>query len=363
VQSLDSAVAGGPRATHASPGAGVAPLADEDFADALERELRAALDPRDEARIDPAWSVLRELVAEFALRPAKRVRPWLVTMGYALGGGSQPPPRGLLRFAAAVELLHTFMLVHDDVADRSDLRRGGPTLHRALAPFGPGGDLAVVAGDHLFARALELMLESELPGAVRAARYYLGVCRHTAAGQFLDLALPHRPLPDVTAFDALKVAHLKTARYSFAAPLGCGALLAGARPPVVESVERAGRLAGLAFQLRDDLIGLFGDERDSGKTADADLASGKRTFPLLVAWRRADVAERRDLEALGPGAPPQLVSRAREIVRRRGGEAATERAIRRATRGAHRALASLPAPRPAVESFSAALARLARRTA
>jgi geranylgeranyl diphosphate synthase type I len=149
------------------------------------------------------------------------------------------------------------------------------------------------------------------------------VRRPTAAGQTLDLALPHRPLGEVTPFDAFE-AHRNTAWYGFAAPLGCGILLAGARAPVVKSPARAGLLAGLAFQLRDDLIGLFGDERDSGTTEDPDLASRQRTFPLLLA--------------------------------------VADRAIRRVTRTDHRALEAPPAPRPAVEISSAALAGLARPT-
>jgi geranylgeranyl diphosphate synthase type I len=334
------------------------------FLRAFEAELARALAPDDEARLDAAWRAAQEQVRALVLRPAKRVRPWLVFAGHALVGGASPPPAGLWRFAAGVEALHAFMLVHDDVADRSDLRRGGPTLHRSLARFGPGDDLAIVAGDHLFARAMELMLSSGLPGGAAAARRYLEVCRHTAAGQFLDLSLPARPLEELTPFDAIQVADLKTAKYSFAAPLACGARLAGAPPRLVRQLERAGRLAGLAFQLRDDLIGLQGDPAATGKSADGDLASGKRTFPLLVAYRRADAEERWILDRLGaPGAEPQWIPVAREIVVRRGGVATTERAIARATAAAGRILAALPAPRSALDAFSGALHRLARRAA
>jgi geranylgeranyl diphosphate synthase type I len=338
------------------------PLPGAEFAQEVERELARALVLGDEARLDSAWAAARERVTEFALRPAKRLRPWLLVAGHALAGQPVRRGRGLWRFAAGVELLHTFMLVHDDVADRSALRRGGPALHVGLAPFGPGADLAVVAGDHLFARAIELMLESGLSGAARAARYYLGVCRHTAAGQFLDLTLPHRPLADATPFDALAVAHLKTARYSFAAPLACGAILGRGSPPLVQALERAGRLAGLAFQLRDDLLGLAGDPRETGKPT-GDLAEGKRTFPLLVAYRRASADERRALEALGPSSSPSEVARAREVVRARGGVEATERAIERATRAAQRALDALDAPATALSTFRAVLGSLARRAA
>jgi geranylgeranyl diphosphate synthase, type I len=323
------------------------------FAEDLERALREHLVAADEARLDPAWSAVHAAVLEFSLRPAKRLRPWLLFVGYGLGAPGERPPAGLWRFAVGIEALHGFMLVHDDVADRSDVRRGGPALHRTLAAFGPGEDLAVVAGDHLFARALELMLASGLPAAGRAVRAYLEVCRHTAVGQFLDLALPSRPLAAVTPFDALKVAHLKTARYSFAGPLACGATLAGAPATTVAALERAGRLAGLAFQLRDDLLA-YDARGDAGKPADADLLEAKRTFPLLIAYRRAGREERRALEALGADAPPEALARARDIVRRRG-VAATERAIVRAARAALRIVRSLPDASPAARAALAAL--------
>ncbi len=337
------------------------PLADA-FATELERELRGALRLQDEERIDPLWRRAQAMVREFTMRPAKRIRPWLVAAGHALGGGAHPTPRGVWRFGAAVELLHTFMLVHDDVADVSELRRGGPTLHRSLAALGPGNDLAIVAGDHLFANAIDRMLGSGLPGAAKATRAYLKVCRHTAAGQFLDLALSRKPLAELTPFHALKVAHLKTARYSFAAPLACGVILAGADGALVSEVERIGCLAGLAFQLRDDLIGTFGDPAQTGKPAD-DLSERKRTFPLLVAWRRADHAERMVLEDLGPGVPSDRVAHAREIIELRGGRAATERVMARAMAAARRQLRSLEAPATAVAIVGAMLEQLADRAA
>ncbi len=332
------------------------------FALRFDAALARLLPSPDERRLDATWSAVQDRVLELTLRPAKRVRPWLVFAGHALGGGPSTPPEALWSFAAGVEALHTFMLIHDDVADRSSLRRGGPSLHLSLETHGPGADLAVVAGDHLFARAIELMLGSGLPGAAGATRFYLEICRHTAVGQFLDLSLPHRPLSELTPFDALKVAHLKTAKYSFAAPLACGALLAGAPQELVSALERAGRLAGLAFQLRDDLIGLEGDMAVAGKPC-GDLAEGKRTFPLLLSYRRATEDERAILDALGPGASRGLVGRAAEIVRRHGGPRITERAIARATRAARRVLASVPAPRSALASFLAVLDGLARRAA
>ena len=188
---------------------------------------------------------------ETVLRPGKRVRPALVVTGYSLVRPGEAVPQGVYDFAAALELLHAFMLVHDDVADRAETRRGGKALHHLLGS--PGESLAIVAGDHLFARSIEGMLGCGLKEATAATRYMLAICRHTAVGQFLDLQLSETAVEEVTLFQTLRVAHLKTARYGFVAPLVCGAMLGGADADLLDVLSRIGRHAGLAFQLRDDL--------------------------------------------------------------------------------------------------------------
>ncbi|NBD13797.1 MULTISPECIES: polyprenyl synthetase family protein [Corallococcus] len=331
----------------------------------VERSLAQLLELEDERALDARWTRAAEHARAYALRPAKRLRPALVLAGHGLARGSTAVPPGLWRFAAGLELLHTFLLIHDDVADQAELRRGGPVLHRMLAPGRTGEDLAVVMGDHLFARSLEAMLESGLPGASRVARYYLGVCRHTAAGQYLDLELARAPLAEVTLFQTLRVAHLKTARYGFCAPLVCGAMLGGADARLQQGLERVGRALGLAYQLRDDLIGLFGDASLSGKASDGDFMQAKRTFPVVAAYVRATPAGREELERLW--ALPEAcrdgaaLARARELVEDFGGRAACERAVERASRSARRSLQALPNPHGMRDLLDALIARLARR--
>jgi geranylgeranyl diphosphate synthase, type I len=323
----------------------------------VERLLTELMQPADEARFDGAWREAQAHVRALALRPAKRLRPRLVQLGFMLARG-EAPPEPLWRFAAGLELLHTFLLIHDDVADRSELRRGGPTLQRLLRAHGPGDELAVVAGDHLFARALELMVSTALPAASRATHYYLGICRHTAVGQYLDLSFSARPLSSVSTLEALRVADLKTAKYSFGAPLACGSLLAGASAPYNAALERVGRFAGLAFQLRDDLLGIFGEEALVGKPGSADLTCGKRTLPMIAAYRRASPAERALLERLGPRTTREGCAMAQEIIRARGGVAVTERAIARTRAAALRALEALAPAGPAAEALGALICRL-----
>lgn len=321
----------------------------------LERSLRAWLAPADESVIDSRWSAAREVVNEFALRPAKRVRPTLLAAGFALARG-HVDVEALVDFGVGLELLHAFMLVHDDVADRATVRRGGPALHVAL------GDesLAVVAGDHLYARSIEAMLAA--PGSTRATRYMLEVCRHTAAGQHLDLVLARTPLPEVRLGSTLKVAQLKTARYGFVAPLVCGAMLGGGKEPLVKALERVGRSAGLAFQLRDDVLGLFGDDAVAGKAGGGDFLEGKRTFPVLAAWSRADATGRARLEALWKAPCPDALPEARAEVTRWGGLEATEHLVGKATTFARARLQAL-SPSPVVLLLDGMLASMARRVA
>ncbi|QSQ20374.1 polyprenyl synthetase family protein [Pyxidicoccus parkwayensis] len=333
----------------------------------VEASLKALFELPDESNLDPRWTAAMEKARAYALRPAKRLRPALVMVGYSLARGNAAVPAELWTFAAGLELLHTFLLIHDDVADRAELRRGGPALHRLLSPGRVGEDLAVVVGDHLFARALEAMLASGLPGAPAVVRYYLGVCRHTAAGQYLDLDLGRAPLSEVTLFQTLRVAYLKTARYGFCAPLVCGAMLGGASAELLEGLERAGRHVGLAYQLRDDLIGLFGNPDVAGKATDGDFTQGKRTFPVLAAYARADATAREELEALWALPVEQkdeaALARARGMVERWGGRAACERMVDRASRAARRSLQPLPNPNGVRDLLDALITRLAHRAA
>jgi geranylgeranyl diphosphate synthase type I len=331
----------------------------------LEHTLEARLELKDEQGFDPRWSRALVELRSYALRPAKRVRPTLLAAGWALATGAHELPEGVKTFAAGLELLHTFMLVHDDVADRAATRRGGPSLHRLLGGGRAGDDSAVVLGDHLYALSVETMLGSGLPRAAAATRYLMAISRHTAAGQFLDLDLTRTRLDEVTLFQTLKVAHLKTAKYGFVAPLVAGAMLGGGSPELLESLERVGRQMGLAFQLRDDLIGLFGDDRVAGKDGGGDYFEGKRTFPVIAAWTRANDSGRTQLEAAWdePGKATASLAEARALVDTWGGRRATERVIDRLTRSARKTLSAIEAPIGARLLLDVLMVKLGKRTA
>ncbi|MEU6539568.1 family 2 encapsulin nanocompartment cargo protein polyprenyl transferase [Streptomyces sp. NPDC047000] len=206
----------------------------------------------------------------------KAIRPALVlTAAGALGG---PRARGAaVRAAVAVELVHNFTLLHDDVMDRDATRRHRPT---AWTVFGDAD--AILVGDALQALALRMLAEDPHPAAAEAAARLAGCVVELCAGQQADTALEQREPDEVTLAEVLDMAEGKTG-----ALLGCacalGALYAGADSGAVEALDAFGREAGLAFQLIDDVIGIWGDPDRTGKPAGADLAARKKSLPVVAA--------------------------------------------------------------------------------
>jgi geranylgeranyl diphosphate synthase type I len=274
------------------------------LADFLAAQI-AALDAA-----DPALGGLARTTRDLVLTGGKRLRPTFAYWGWR--AVSDGPIEPVLPALAALELMHTFALVHDDVMDESATRRGRPTAHRIFARqhgarFGESaailiGDLCLVWADQLIARA-------PMPTAtVFAARARYDRMRVEAiAGQYLDVLGESDP-GQWSVDRALLVARLKTASYTVQRPLQFGLALAGSASPVVdEAFERFGALVGEAFQLRDDLLGVFGDPAVTGKPAGDDLRSGKPTTLLLLARQLAPGASCTDAEAVAATGAPEMV--------------------------------------------------------
>ncbi|MFJ8692251.1 family 2 encapsulin nanocompartment cargo protein polyprenyl transferase [Streptomyces roseolilacinus] len=244
-------------------------------------------------------------------RAGKAVRPALVlASARALGGD----PAAAVRAAAAVELVHNFTLLHDDIVDEDRTRRDRPT---AWTVFGVPD--ALVTGDALQALALTVLAAERHPASASAAAR-LGACVvELCAGQQADCAFEERHPRDVTLDECLAMAESKTG-----ALLGCacalGALYAGAEEAEVAAMDAFGRQAGLAFQLVDDLIGIWGDPRRTGKPAGADLAAHKKSLPVVAALASgtAEAAELAELYGR-PDLDEKDVARAAEAVERAGG--------------------------------------------
>ncbi|GAA2005123.1 polyprenyl synthetase family protein [Nocardiopsis rhodophaea] len=249
-------------------------------------------------------------LAWFVLEGGKRVRPVFAWWGWRAAGGADDGPEATaaLRAASALELVQAFALFQDDVMDRSAVRRGRPAAHvefandhRSEGWFGDpdrygesaallAADLALVWAEDMFTEALRHMPDAR----ERARGPWRAMHTEMVVGQFLDLRSQARS--DEAESTPLRVNRLKTAAYSAERPLHLGAALADADEEVILALRRYGEAIGSAYQLRDDLLDLYGEPAQTGKAVGADLREGKRTLLLAVGLRRA--RERGDRKAV-----------------------------------------------------------------
>jgi len=256
----------------------------------IESRLAGFLDARISATraLGTEVQALVREVRRLTLLGGKRLRPALVVAGLRTASSSAELGPAL-DAGVALELLHTYFLIHDDWMDGDRVRRGGPSVHVALAQrFASehkGNASAILAGDYALALACDALSRVATPparlrGVFSAfAEMQLGA----VAGQQLDMVGQGR---DVELGYALK-----TGSYTVEGPLRLGALLGGAKPATLAALSRYARPAGVAFQLRDDLLSLFGDPAQTGKPLASDLMSGKRTLLLRLALRRGKPRE------------------------------------------------------------------------
>ncbi|GAA3624372.1 polyprenyl synthetase family protein [Streptomyces chitinivorans] len=351
--------AGGRERPPAEPARGTRPRPDrggpagpgDEFRHGLEETLRRYTGRRCEEAggLDGLFRArLAREVARFTLHGGKRRRAAFLWWGWRAAGGR--PGDGdeatALRLAGALELLQTCALVHDDLMDDSALRRGRPALHVELArrhrhdgmlgsPEAYGASMATLAGDLALAWADDMFAEAlpEGPAGRRVREPWHAMRTEMVAGQFLDLHTQAEG--GFSAPAALRVAHLKSALYTAERPLQLGAALRGAAPELVGALRFAGRRAGLAFQLRDDLLGVFGDPRRTGKPAGDDVREGKNTYPAALALARAEALGDTEALAVLRGSlgdrtlTPQRLARFREVLTGLGVRAAVERRIER----------------------------------
>ena len=284
-----------------------------DVDEALAADLRRRAQDLPEARflIDEMWRL--------TAAGGKRLRPAFCYWGFRVSGGAHCD--AILRAASSLELLHTFAIVHDDIMDAADERRGEEAVH-ARHGVGVGilvGDLALVLADDAF-------MGAGFPAEVTARAFaaYSRMRQEVIAGQYLDLAYAARS--DITVEDARRVAVLKSGRYSIEEPLSIGAALAGAPQDFLARLSAFGSPLGEAFQLRDDLLGTFGDRSHVGKPVDSDIIEGKRN----VLYAFAAAATTGEANAFltsrwgGDSLTPEEITRLRDLLESSGARAATE---------------------------------------
>ncbi len=316
---------------------------DEVLRDYLTRQRRDLL------AIDPELSLLCDTVETLVLRGGKRLRPLFGYWAYRAAGGVDRDE--VLAALAALELVQASALIHDDVMDDSDTRRGEPAAHRRFAgvhgdngwsgdPDAFGAASAILLGDLCLAWSDELLHGCGLDAASvdRARPVFDAMRTELIVGQYLDVLT--QATGETSVQRATKVARYKSAKYTVERPMLLGAALAAAGPEIHAAYSAFGVPLGEAFQLRDDVLGVFGDPARTGKPAGDDLREGKRTYLVAAAYEAATVGDR---AALGAGLGDPALDRAgvdqlREIIEVTG---ALDRTEQRITELTGQALAAL----------------------
>jgi geranylgeranyl diphosphate synthase, type I len=327
------------------------------YREGIVGELKAVLEPLQ----GPPYSLMRYHLGwedreglAVVSRGGKLLRPALCLLCCEASGGDWRPA---LPAAAAIELLHNFTLLHDDIEDASTERHGRGTVWSVW-------DVAeaINAGDGMLALSHATLLRLDERGhpaelVLRAARILDDGTLRLCEGQHRDLVVNRKP--HATRNDYLAMIEGKTASL-LAASCGIGALLANASDETIAGLQEFGRRLGLAFQIRDDILGIWGIEEETGKPSSDDLRNGKRSYPIVAALERTNEEQREALQALLNRASQydDALAAARAMLERLGAREESERAAREQAEAAIASIAGLPLE-PARRADLEALARFA----
>lgn len=349
-----------------------------ELAGAITEQLRGYLRDRrrDTAYIGGDYEALISGLEAFVLSGGKRLRPAFAYWGWrAVAGGDADPP--LLLFSA-LELLHACALMHDDVIDASATRRGSLTTHRKFAELHRsrgwrgsadqfGVSAAILAGDLALVWADDIVAAAELPPDAqrRVRRVWSDIRTEVLGGQYLDIAAEASGVDSIAS--AMAVNTYKTASYTVTRPLQLGAAAAGDRPELQALFHELGNDLGIAFQLRDDVLGVFGDPAVTGKPSGDDLRSGKRTVLIAEAVELADksdpAAAKRLRAAIGTALTDAQVRELCDMIEAVGALTAVEDRIDALTGRSLAALASAPVDEAARAGLNDLAQRIANRSA
>ncbi|MFC1754550.1 polyprenyl synthetase family protein [Thermoproteota archaeon] len=263
--------------------------------------------------VDKSAVEIMKNLKEFNLRGGKRIRPALMISAYkCFAECDEQTEKDVIFASLAVELMEGFLLIHDDVLDQDDLRRGGPTLHkvyekeykdiRSITPKRFGENVAIVAGDMQNSLANEIIALSNFSAEKKTEflRKYHSTALKTEYGWLLESILTTKHPSEVTEEDVMKVNGFKTAAYTIEGPLHIGALLGGAGKDDITLLTGFAILLGQAFQIQDDILGMFGDEKKLGKPIGSDIIEGKITLLITKAMENCSEEDKKILlENLG----------------------------------------------------------------
>jgi geranylgeranyl diphosphate synthase type I len=356
---------------------------DTDLTAAVEAALAAFLDARraDTGAIDPLFAEATHALGDFVLGGGKRIRPTFAWWGWRGAGGEPDAPEAMavLWAISALELIQACALIHDDLMDASATRRGRPTVHVEFArrhaaagwrgrPARFGAAAAVLLGDLALVWADDMLRGADLASDAqrRAAVPWQAMRTEVLGGQYLDVL--HQATGDCSVHAALQVDRYKTAAYTVERPLHLGAAIAGADPRLTAAYRRFGTDVGIAFQLRDDLLGVFGDPAVTGKPAGDDLREGKRTLLLAIAAERAAMRGGAAAGAViddavgNPELDSTALDRVRGLLHELGAVQAVEQRIATLTSSGLDALATVEIAEPARTQLADLAVAATRRT-
>ncbi|MFW5960152.1 MAG: polyprenyl synthetase family protein [Chitinivibrionales bacterium] len=272
-------------------------------------------------------ALLGKVLGDYNGSGSKRLRGVLMLAGYL--GFQERLISAPVKAAASMELMHSFALIHDDLIDKAELRRGRPALHLAFAKGCSGirkrdcgESMAMVAGDILFAYGVRMFIDAcrGMPQGWQALDVLMGSAVNTGEGQFNELAYTTFGIEARTEEEVWRVYDMKTGDYTFRTPLRIGCLLGGADDALIREVDRAGWLMGRAYQLLDDLYDLTLCDNGQHKTGFSDLRTGILTIPLLRLYHRCGQEEKGVIKGvLSNGASDRSeYLRVSELIREKG---------------------------------------------
>ena len=266
----------------------------------VDREIENALDTLDPENLHSASNHIIKA-------GGKKIRPALVLLTAEAVGGNR---KWAYKTAAAVELIHTFSLIHDDIMDGDEMRRGMPAVHTLW-----GEPMAILAGDVLFSKAFELVTQTQaedIPSenVITALKTVVDSCIKICEGQALDMDFEGKL--DVKEEDYLKMIYKKTAAL-IAAATKSGAIIGGGSEEQVEALSQYGELIGMAFQIQDDYLDVISDEEELGKPVGSDIVEGKMTLMVVHTLEAATDADKEELISILESGDESNTNRAIEI--------------------------------------------------
>lgn len=318
----------------------------------IQAELKAfktRLDPKIAAYFDARIAEARAedaLVAEalthvkaMVLAGGKRLRPAFVCHGYRAAGGTDEAR--IVDTSLAIELIHTFLLIHDDIIDRDAKRHGVATLHSRYAKWGEkflglkdaghfGNSIALIVGDMLFALGNDVIFQSGFPTEriFAALSKVQRIITHTVIGEASDVYIEYKG--SATLPEVLRMYENKTSRYTFEGPLHLGAILGGAETNLLSDLSQYALPLGIAFQIQDDILGIFGTEERIGKPVGSDIHEGKITPLVVLALQHGGESARTiaSILKLGEHLTPADIERFRTTLRESGALGEAQRLAR-----------------------------------